>query len=567
MVGLRPMFRTPLLAFGLGAVAGGLEVVALGATLKLALVPADAAVLGVVGVLLGGVVGVLLGLPAGLLVDLISRRWFPPKRYAAGMALTGLLLGCWYLWPLGLLKVEQGLVPAGVAFALTPIGVGGVVWFNAGYWFRREDIGERRRLGWWFFGPLIGLVLGGIGAGMMLDRDYGSSRALSDDPMVVLVSVDGLRVDHVGVLSEGAPAPTPTLDALVSEGLAYDNVVSPVPATGPAQAALMTGRHPVRADVVGPEDRLLRGYDTIAEAFREEGYATAAFVGAPALAAGRGFEQGFEVWDDDPGMPIRGMAALQVVRLLRRAGVQAGPLGVRRPDAGTVAQVGPWLSDVGDRPAFVWVQLAGPAQAMDRAAMTAALADVDAQVAALRQAIADAAGERPVTFAVVGTFGQPLGEHPGGVGRANLYDESVRVPLLIAPHVEKAIKHRRVSLQVRLMDVPAALLALCRLDPLDDAEGADLIGFAQGLRTRHYASLLALPRDAASGGLLLGYRAARAGEDGNIKFILEHATGRSRLFDLVEDPGEQADLAESQGEAVGAIRARVLQEAGPLLRE
>ena len=131
----------------------------------------------------------------------------------------------------------------------------------------------------------------------------------------------------------------------------------------------------------------------------------------------------------------------------------------------------------------------------------------------------------------------------------------------------KAIQQRRVSLQVRLMDVPAALLALCRLDPLPDAEGADLIGFAQGLRTRHYASLLALPRSDAEGGLLLGYRATRGGEDGNIKFILEHRTGRSLLFDLVEDPQEETDISEEQGEAVAAIRARVLQEAGPLFRD
>ena len=178
-----------------------------------------------------------------------------------------------------------------------------------------------------------------------------------------------------------------------------------------------------------------------------------------------------------------------------------------------------------------------------------------------------AAGTRPVTFAVVGTRGQPMGEHPGGIGRPNLHDESVRVPLLVKPHVMKAIRERRVSLQVRLMDVPAALLARCRLDPLPDAEGADLIGFAQGLRTRHYASLLALPRGPGEGGLLLGYRAARAGEDGNIKFILEHATGRNHLFDLVEDPGEETDLAEQQPDAVATIRARVLQEAAPLLQD
>ncbi|MEC8425689.1 MAG: hypothetical protein VX000_18010, partial [Myxococcota bacterium] len=204
MVGLRPMLRTPILAFGLGAIAGGFEVVALGATSMLALRPTEAALLGVVGVGIGGALGVLLGVPAGLLVDLATRRWARPRRYAAGMALVGLFLGCFYLWPLGMDKVEQGLVPAGVAFGLTPIGVAGVVWFNAGYWLRREDIGERRRLGWWFVGPLSGLLLAALGGVGLADRDYGSAQALADDPVVVMVAVSGLRADQVSAVSREA---------------------------------------------------------------------------------------------------------------------------------------------------------------------------------------------------------------------------------------------------------------------------------------------------------------------------------------------------------------------------
>lgn len=565
MVGLRPMFRTPLLAFGLGAIAGGLEVVGLGASLKLAISPIDAALLALTGVGLGGVLGVLLGIPAGLVVDVVSRRWVPPSRYAAGMALVGGMLACCFLWPLGLEKVDQGLVAAGVAFALTPVGIGGVVWFNAGYWFRREDLGERRRLGWWFVGPAIGLLVGALGAGWMLNRDYGGNRALADDPVVVLVTVDGLRADHVGALSAAAPGPTPALDAIAADGVAFDNMISAVPRSGPAQAALMTGRHPVRADVVVRGDRLLRGYDTVSEAFRKEGYATAGFVSDPALAGGRGFEQGFEVWDDDADLGIRGLSRLWLVRgvalLTRRFAPERALPG--RGDTATVAQLAPWLDAVGERPAFVHVALMGPAGTTDPAAVAEALQSMDGHVAALREAAERAVGERPLTFAVVGTRGLPLGEHGGNA--LSLYDESVRVPFLLAPHALRGVKHRRVGLQVRLVDVPATLLALCRLDPMENSEGADLMGFAQGLRTRHYATLLALPRPDADGGLLLGYRAARAGEDGNIKFLLDDATGRSTLFDLVTDPGEKTDISESQGDAIAAIRARVIQESGPLL--
>ena len=62
-------------------------------------------------------------------------------------------------------------------------------------------------------------------------------------PNVVLVTIDTLRADHVGSYG-AAPGSTPALDALASEGLRFENAISPAPLTRPAHASLLTGLYP-----------------------------------------------------------------------------------------------------------------------------------------------------------------------------------------------------------------------------------------------------------------------------------------------------------------------------------
>jgi len=62
-------------------------------------------------------------------------------------------------------------------------------------------------------------------------------------PNIVLVTIDPLRADHVGRYG-APPGSTPALDALASEGLRFENAISPVPLTRPAHTSLLTGLYP-----------------------------------------------------------------------------------------------------------------------------------------------------------------------------------------------------------------------------------------------------------------------------------------------------------------------------------
>src|SRR5438477_8395340 len=72
-------------------------------------------------------------------------------------------------------------------------------------------------------------------------------------PNLLLITIDTLRADHVGVYGATTGA-TPALDALASRGVRFDQVQTAVPLTAPSHATILTGQYPpvhgVRGNVV-----------------------------------------------------------------------------------------------------------------------------------------------------------------------------------------------------------------------------------------------------------------------------------------------------------------------------
>lgn len=545
----RPLYRAPVLGWGLGLVAGGMEAVGLAATVPAAPTVVDGVLLGVLAVVAGGLLGALVGVVGGVFAETVLRKRHTPARHAGSMAFSAFFLSGWFLWAAAAFKLGQGLPVPAAALAATPIGVAGVVWFNAHYWLRREDIGDRRRLGWWFVSAVFGLVLG-VGSGVSLGTQQpGSSRALDVDPTVVFITVHGLSPEEVGATrSDDAPSRTPRIDALAAEGVRFHRAVSPVPEVAPAHAALFTGRHPARVDVWSDAHVLSRAWPTLAEVVRKEGYATGAFVSEVGAGAHSGLSQGFAVYDDDllPGVLPPSSDHIQLVGLLLDAWASTADLTdahvlVSRDNAATVDRALAFVERVPDRPQLLWVQLGADD-----------VGEIDAAVGRVVDAVQAAAGTRQVVYVVAGTRGR-------GAGVAH---DNVRVPVVLVPR-KMRVYAPDVTLTVRLMDVAATVLDQLGMKPFDQADGSDLSGFAAGTKTRGYATLLVAPTapavSGASPGLELGYLAGRKGDAGMVKLVAP--VGRpARLHMLAEDPNEQVNLAEEQPEATAALEARARAE-------
>jgi arylsulfatase A-like enzyme len=155
---------------------------------------------------------------------------------------------------------------------------------------------------------------------------------------VILVWADTLRRDHLSVYGYGRPT-TPALDRLAREGVLFGDCIGQATWTKVATPSLFTSLYPSAHGVHDFMDRLPSSAHTLAEAYRDAGYATLSL--SSILFTGRfsNLHQGFEEVHEDSSLPERGSsktAREYVDRLL------------------------PWLEAHRETPFFVFLHVSDP---------------------------------------------------------------------------------------------------------------------------------------------------------------------------------------------------------------
>jgi len=116
-------------------------------------------------------------------------------------------------------------------------------------------------------------------------------------PNIVLLSIDSLRPDHLSCY--GYPQPTsPHIDAVAREGYLFTNAVSTTTWTLPAHISMLTGLYPDVHGVVGENQQLNPKAPICTEFLQAQGYHSAGFVSGPYLSSEYGFARGFDLYDD-----------------------------------------------------------------------------------------------------------------------------------------------------------------------------------------------------------------------------------------------------------------------------
>lgn len=134
-------------------------------------------------------------------------------------------------------------------------------------------------------------------------------------PNVVLVVLDTLRADRLGVYGFDKGDLTPNLDRLADSSIVYTNALSTAPWTLPAHASLFTGLYPDVHRVGWGHYKLDDSHPVLSELLRDRGYATFAISNNVLLNAEHGFSRGFDSFIDTAKDPyIRGW------RLARQCG-------------------------------------------------------------------------------------------------------------------------------------------------------------------------------------------------------------------------------------------------------
>src|SRR5512147_274318 len=121
-------------------------------------------------------------------------------------------------------------------------------------------------------------------------------------PDVFLITIDTLRADHVGCYGY-KQVQTPNLDRVAAEGVRFAEAFTVSPITNSSHASILTGDYPSTHGVRDFGSPLAAKNPTWAELLKQDGYHTAAFIGAVILdskALAPGFDRGFDFYDNFP---------------------------------------------------------------------------------------------------------------------------------------------------------------------------------------------------------------------------------------------------------------------------
>jgi arylsulfatase A-like enzyme len=224
---------------------------------------------------------------------------------------------------------------------------------------RRGSVRRERRVRWSSLSSPHGVVRLLVGVFLCAVTLLGGCQrsAPPKQPNVLLITIDTLRADHVGVY--GYPLDTtPTIDALAARGVRFADTTVPWPKTWPAMAAMITGKHPQTNGIrLRPRRPLPAENVTLAEVLRDAGYATGAVVANVNLGRTFGFDQGFDRF-------VESWAA-EAKRLTGKARFRNAPGLVKRFTNGRIVtdQGIAALDALGagaDKPFFLWLHYIDP---------------------------------------------------------------------------------------------------------------------------------------------------------------------------------------------------------------
>jgi arylsulfatase A-like enzyme len=395
-------------------------------------------------------------------------------------------------------------------------------------------------------------------------------------PNVIVIVMDTLRADRLGCYGYERPT-SPAIDAFAAEATHYRRAFATAPWTVPTHGSLFTGKLPFEHGAhtrkhddggVGvlplPESHL-----TLAEVFRDQGYATGAFVTNDGyLSEHWQFDQGFETYHVE--RVYADVINRRVVSWLESHGADPFFLYVNYIDTHRVYNARP-RDDFLDPPAvFDQGQLLDqlyravmPADGPVPAALArkvndqydTAVRNLDEQIGLLFGYLKEEGLWDDTVIVLTTDHGEYLGEHHLVEHSKDVYEEAVRAALMVKRPGQRA--GSRVEEPVSLADVPALVFdefppsfaSEARGEFPRDPESDPIIAENYYTRQKDFAD----PR--------WGHRFDRVRTvlyEWPWKYI-RSSDGAHELYRLDTDPGEQENLLDREAARAEAMDARLVE--------
>ncbi|RLB60423.1 MAG: hypothetical protein DRI90_13765 [Deltaproteobacteria bacterium] len=345
---------------------------------------------------------------------------------------------------------------------------------------------------------------------------------MGEDPIVILLSVDALRADLVSDAKHDASLPN--IAKLRDQSLRFVNARTPGSQTVYTITALFSGiyfsqqywskKQIRKTKQLWPhEDPTVR----FPQLLTDGGVATVHYSGADWMRAPWGVVRGFkeETWVRDKS------------HRYSRAHVLAKRVAER-------------IKRHGSGPMFLFVHFLDPHAPYNLSSVKGSsferyvgeCAMVDEAIGEIERVIRESSSRKRVMVVVTGDHGEAFGEHHSKHHATTLYDEVLRVPLLIRAH---GIEPRDVSTPVSLIDLGPTFLDLFQQPTPAYFMGETLVPFMRGANPTLHRPIVAEGRLKRSLVMPNGY-----------KLIVDQRRKTVELYDLKADPEELDNLADDE---------------------
>ena len=349
-------------------------------------------------------------------------------------------------------------------------------------------------------------------------------------PNFVVISLDTLRADHVGVYGSREPT-TPNLDRFAESAVAFRDAMTTFPSTTASHMSLFTGLYPSAHRVFEPGPRLKAKAPTLPAILARNGYRTGAITENGMLMRSVGFGRGFDTY-----LELRKPEPLDTPGFIAE--------GVERAKE--------WLGRYGKERFFLFLHTyqvhapyeppeeydrfrhAGTASQPRRAAYAGEVLYTDHEVGRFLEFLDSSGLSDNTVVLITSDHGESFGEH-GRLGHGSaLFEEELQVPLLLrAPGRSQA--GLQVDTPVSLIDIAPTLLELAGIDAPGAMQGKSLVRLTAGIDDEEVRdrALYAQRR-------LAGDRYVVAVRRGKEKWLAGPLDADANVVDLGTDPHEKS---------------------------
>ena len=359
-------------------------------------------------------------------------------------------------------------------------------------------------------------------------------------PNILLITLDTTRADRMGFLGSNRGL-TPNLDELASQAAVFTRAYAQAPLTSPSHATILTGTYPQFHQVYDFPDVLAEDLPYAPAILRSRGYHTAAFIGSIALdpnGGAPGFDRGFDTYDAGFSTAAFDKEEDRYRTVERRGGE-------------VVEHALAWLNSHPQGPFFMWVHLYDPHEPYEPPEpykSRYAAEPYDGEIAYMDSAVGKLLRELKTRglydgtmIAVMADHGESLGAHGENNHGFFLYDETIRVPLVIKlPQTGAAEK--RIENRVELVDVMPTLLQIAGAAVPAEVQGKSLVGLMKAGKAEATDSWRDRPAYAESDypHIAFGWSALQSLRTGKYLYI---QAPRRELYDQTVDPEAEHNLA------------------------